>query len=328
MPLTRPFALAIGDYAHVAALADGRVRVEGLDLRILRLSAEQVIQRTMEHQEWEIAEFSFAQYVALRGSGERSLIAIPVFPSRVFRHGSVFVRGDGPSDPSGLAGARIGVPEWVQTAGIWTRGILHEQYGLDLNSITWIQAGVNQAGRKESAPVTLPAGIAYASQPQTTLTELLDSGEIDAIISARPPASFTDGSGRAKRLIPDFPAVELAWWRETGIFPIMHVVVLRRDAYEEARWIARGLLDAFTEAKERSLAALADSAFSHAPLPWIPHQLAEITRGEDEWWPYGVEPNRVTLAAFLRYCREQGVAPAELEVDDLFAPETLTNVLI
>jgi 4,5-dihydroxyphthalate decarboxylase len=324
----RPFALAIGDYAHVAALADGRVRVEGMELRVLRLSAEQVIQRTMEHQEWEIAEFSFAQYVALRASGDRSLIAIPVFPSRVFRHGSIFVRADGPHEPGALAGGRIGVPEWVQTAGVWTRGILHEQYRLDLRSITWIQAGLNQPGRKEAAPIALPPGISCHAMPAATLTGMLDEGEIDAIITARPPASFADGSGRVRRLISDFPAVELAWWRATGIFPIMHVVVLRRDAYEEARWIAQGLVSAFTEAKRRSLTLLADSTFSHVPLPWIPDRLAELTDEETEWWPYGIEPNRPTLTTFLRYCRDQGVAPPGLEIEDLFAPETLTEVRV
>jgi 4,5-dihydroxyphthalate decarboxylase len=323
------FSLAVGDYAHVQALFDGRVRVEGLDLRLLRLSAEQVIQRMMEHREFEIAEFSFAQYVALRASGDTSLIAIPVFPSRVFRHGSIFVRADGPrDDPGALNGGRIGVPEWVQTAGIWTRGILGEYLGVDVKSIEWIQAGVNQPGRRESAPLVLPKGIRYRTSAESTLTELLELGEIDAIVTARPPASFTDGSDRAVRLFSDVPTVEREWWGRTGIFPIMHVVVLRRDAYEEARWIATSLVDAFTEAKRRSIAALTDNTYSHVPLPWVPDQLVELNPGGGEWWPYGVEPNRLTLDAFLGYCREQGVAPAGLEVDDLFAPETLTAVRV
>ena len=326
--MSRPFALAIGDYAHVQALADGRVRVEGLDLRVLRLGAEQVIQRTMEHQEWEIAEFSLAQYVALRASGDRSLIAIPVFPSRMFRHGSIFVRADGPRDPSALADGRIGVPEWVQTAGIWTRGILNEQYGVNLRSIEWVQAGVNQAGRRESAPLVLPAGLSCLTMQDTTLTDLLDAGEIDAVITARPPESFTDGSGRAIRLIANFPEVERTWWEQTSIFPIMHVVVIRRDAYEEARWVAQGLVDAFTEAKRKSLASLSDSTYSHVPLPWVPYQLSMLAAGVEEWWPYGVQPNRPTLDAFLRYCRDQGVAPESLQIEDLFAPETLTSVRV
>ena len=327
--MSRPFSLAVGDYAHVQALFDGRVRVEGLDLRFLRLSAEQVIQRMMEHREFEIAEFSFAQYVALRASGDTSLIAIPVFPSRVFRHGSIFVRADGPrDDPGALNGGRIGVPEWVQTAGIWTRGILGEYLGVDVRSIEWIQAGVNQPGRRESAPLVLPEGIRYRAVADSTLTDMLDLGEIDAIVTARPPASFTDGSDRAVRLFSDVPAVEREWWARTGIFPIMHVVVLRRDAYEEARWIATGLVEAFTEAKRRSIAALTDNTYSHVPLPWVPDQLVELNPGGGEWWPYGVEPNRLTLDAFLRYCREQGLAPADLQVDDLFAPETLTAVRV
>jgi 4,5-dihydroxyphthalate decarboxylase len=322
------YALAIGDYAHVQALADGRVRVQGLDLRIQRLSAEQVIQRTMEHQEWEIAEFSLAQYVALCSRGDQSLIAIPVFPSRVFRHGSIFVRADGPHDPSALGGGRVGVPEWVQTAGIWTRGILSEQYGLDLRSIEWVQAGVNQAGRRESVPVTLPPGVSCRSADGETLTDLLEAGSIDAIITARPPSSFTDGSGRTTRLISDFQAAERAWFNDTGIFPVMHVIVIRRDAYEQARWIAQNLVEAFTEAKRIELASLADITISHVPLPWIPDQLAELSAGVDEWWPYGVEPNRPTLSAFLRYCSQQGVAPPSLKLEDLFAPETLTAVHI
>jgi 4,5-dihydroxyphthalate decarboxylase len=323
--MKRLIAIAIGPYAHVAALADGRVQVDGLDLQFISPPTEQILQRMLKYKEWEVAEFSFAQYIAMRNRGDDSFIAIPVFPSRVFRHGSMFVRRDTLTDPRDLAGAVVGVPEWAQTAGIWMRGVLVEQYGVELASVQWVQAGVNQAGRREGTPVSLPSGVSCSPRPDASLNELLQGGELDAVFSARAPIGFTDGSGDIVRLVADYRAVERAWWDQTGIFPIMHVVVLRRDVYEQARWIARGLLEGFTEAKRLCVEVLADGAVSSVPLPWIPDLLGELRRSSarGEWWPYGVDANRPTLDAFLRYCREQGLASSELELESLFAPEAI-----
>jgi 4,5-dihydroxyphthalate decarboxylase len=327
----RELSMAVGDYAHVRDLADGRVTVEGVDLVVLRLPIEQILQRALRHREWDVSELSLAQYVALRSRGDTTLTAIPVFPSRVFRHGAIYVRRGTLSDPGALNGARVGIPEWVQTAGVWVRGILAEEYGVDLASIAWVQAGVNQAGREEGTPVELPRGLRCHARPDASLDELLQSGEIDAIISARPPASFVRSGGSTVRLMRDHREAERVWWERTGILPIMHIVTIRRDVYGGSRWIARGLLDAFSEAKRRSVAALADPVVSYVPLPWVAEEL-EMLRGRlaagDEWWPYGVAPNRATLETFLRYARDQGIAAPQLAVEDLFAPETLSDVRV
>jgi 4,5-dihydroxyphthalate decarboxylase len=321
--MNRALTIAIGPYAHVAALRDGRVQVDGLDLRFESPRTEQILQGMLRHQKWEVAEFSFAQYVALRHRGDESFVAIPIFPSRVFRHGSMFVRRDTLTDPRQLTGARVGIPEWAQTAGIWMRGILRKQYGVELASVDWIQAEVNEPGLRKDAMIVLPPGVSCTERTDASLDGLLRAGDLDAVLSARPPAGFGDGSGEIVRLVPDYREVERAWWRETGIFPIMHVVVIRRDVYEQGRWIARTLLDGFTQAKRLCVGALHDRAVSTVPLPWVPDTLDELEEitGGGEWWPYGIEPNRATLDAFLRFCREQGLASAGLELESLFAPE-------
>jgi 4,5-dihydroxyphthalate decarboxylase len=322
-----PLSLAVGRYAHVHPLIDGSVRAAGIDLRIVQLPIEQILQRAFRHREWDVSEFSFAQYVALRGRGDTSVIAIPVFPSRVFRHGSIFVAQDDLSAPADLEGKRVGVPEWVQTAGVWARGILAEEYGVELASIEWVQAGVHEPGREEGISVALPAGVTLRARPDATLSALLDDGEIDAVISARAPRC---ARAVPRPLIADYRAAEASWAERTGVFPIMHVLVLRADVYERSPWIAQCLVDAFSAAAQQTIAAMADGTTSFIPLPWIADELEQLTAllGGGSWWPYGVGPNRVTLETFLSYAQAQGLAPPSMEVDDLFAPETLTEVRV
>jgi 4,5-dihydroxyphthalate decarboxylase len=320
--VTRELTVAVGSYDHVRDLVSGRVRAEGLDLTFLELEIEQILQRFAHLREWDVSEFSLAQYVAMRSRGDDSLVAIPVFPSRVFRHGSIFVRPETVTDPADLAGRRVGVPEWVQTAGVWIRGILEREYDVDLRTISWTQAGVNEPGRGETVAVELPVGITVEPRLDASLDALLRGGEIDAVLSARAPAGLGDGA--VERLIAAYPAVEREWWRRTGIFPIMHVVVITRNAYERDPWIAANLTAAFEEAKRRGVRRLIETTASSIPLPWAPETVAELAPlcGE-EWWPYGVEPNRATLEAFVEWADEQGVAARRLPLEDLFAAETL-----
>jgi 4,5-dihydroxyphthalate decarboxylase len=320
--VSRELTVAVGSYDHVRDLAAGRVRAEGLDLTFLELEIEQILQRFAHLREWDVSEFSLAQYVAARSRGDDSLVAIPVFPSRVFRHGSIFVRPGTLADPADLAGHRVGVPEWVQTAGVWIRGILEREYGVDLASIEWVQAGVNEPGRGETIAVDLPTGIAIEPRPDASLDSLLRQGEIDAVLSARAPAGLRDGA--AERLIADYPAVEQEWWQRTGIFPIMHVVVLTGAAYERDPWIAANLTNAFEQAKRLGVRRLTETTASSIAMPWAPERLVELKPlfGE-EWWPYGVEANRTTLEAFVEFASAQGVAAGPLPIEELFAPETL-----
>ena len=264
----------------------------------------------------DASEMSFGKVVSLIADPDPAIIAIPVFVSRVFRHSAIYVRqGSGIARPKDLEGKRVGVPEWAQTATIYVRGMLAHEYGVDLRSIAWTQAGVHDAGRIEKVKLHLPPGLRVAPAPDRSLADMLAKGDLDAVISARDPGG--------ERMFADFPAQELAYFRKTRIFPIMHVVVLRRDVYQRDRWIAMNLMQAFEEAKNLSLARASEIGASAVPVPWV----ADHTRrwrevaGED-FWPYGIEPNRPTLEAFLQYAFEQGVCSRQVKVEELFAPET------
>jgi 4,5-dihydroxyphthalate decarboxylase len=317
--------LAIGDYDHTRDLALGAVRPDGIELIHLALPVEEIFFRFTKYREWDVSEMSFGKVVSLASQDDRSLVALPVFPSRVFRLSSIYIRGDGPvRSPGDLAGKRIGVPEWAQTAAIYTRGYLAHELGLALADIEWVQAGLNEAGRVEKVALKLPPGIRLRPVRDATLNAMLLGGELDAVLSARPPRGFAEG--RITRLYPDYREPEEAYFRKTGVFPIMHVVALRRDVFERDPWVAMNLFKAFEEAKRRSLARLADVTASHAPLAWIGDYSARIQRlfGDDPW-PYGAEANRPTLEAFLEFAFEQGVCHRRLAVDELFPAELATS---
>ena len=317
--------LAIGDYDHTRDVALGAVRPDGIELIHLALPVEEIFFRFTKYREWDVSEMSFGKVVALASQDDRGLVALPVFPSRVFRLSSIYVRGDGPvRSPGDLAGKRIGVPEWAQTAAIYTRGYIAHELGLKLADIEWVQAGLNEAGRVEKVALRLPPGIRLRPVRDATLNDMLLAGELDAVLSARPPRGFAEG--RITRLYPEYREPEEAYFRKTGVFPIMHVVALRRDVFERDPWVAMNLFKAFEEAKRRSLARLADVTASHAPLAWIGDYSARMQQlfGDDPW-PYGVEPNRRTLEAFLQFAYEQGVCHRRLAVEELFPAELATS---
>ena len=316
-------ALAIGEYDHVRDVLDGTVSVDGVDLTVLRLPVEEIFYRSTFHREFDVSEMSFAKIVSLVSQDDRGFVPLPVFPSRAFRHSSIFVHADSRlTDPRELAGKRVGVPEWAQTAAVYSRGMLVHEYDVDLASIRWYQAGVNEAGRREKVTLKLPRGVELTVMPDRSLSQMLLDRELDAVFSARPPAPYLAGDSRIRRLFTNSQAVEEAYVRKTGIFPIMHVVALRRELYQRAPWLAMNFLKAFDEAKRRSLRRLADRVASFYPMPWMEERMREMQQllGEDPW-PYGVEPNRVTLDAFLQYAFEQGVCHRRLEPEDLFPPE-------
>ncbi|MGH9055635.1 MAG: 4,5-dihydroxyphthalate decarboxylase [Acidimicrobiales bacterium] len=322
--MTVTLTMAMSEYDHVRDLASGRVRAEGVELTVLRLPVEEIFYRFLRHREWHVSELSLAKYVALRAGGDDSLSAIPVFPSRVCRHSSIFVRPDGPSHPKELSGARVGVPEWAQTASVYTRSLLVHEWGIPLSDVQWFQAGVNQAGRREKVDVHLPDGVSLTTVQDRTLDSMLRDGQLDAVFSAHPPASFERGDPGIVRLFEDYEPVEREYVARTGIFPIMHVVAIRADVLAGAPWVAQNLLDAFEAAKQRSLERMSEMTASRVPLPWGPSRLAEACRllGPDPW-PYGVAANRITLEAFTRFAHEQGVAARRLDPEELFAPQVL-----
>jgi 4,5-dihydroxyphthalate decarboxylase len=315
--------LAIGDYLHTRELKTGAVKPEGIDLTVLNHPFETIAYRFLATYEWEISEFSFATHCTLCAAGNAPMIALPVFPSRVFRHGAIFVRKDSPIKTAAeLAGKRVGIPQWTQTAVTYVRGYLQHDAGVPLTSIDWVQAGVNDPGRKEMAKFELPQGFKLRSASDRSLNDLLMSGEIDAMISARPPDVFLDG--RARRLIPDTRAQEQAYFRKTGIFPIMHVVVMRRDVYEANRWVARNLLEAFERAKRACLPELSQNMTSFLPMAWGSDDFEDTSRllfPDGDPWPYGIARNRRTLEPFLAFCHEQGVTKRKLTLEEMFPKE-------
>jgi 4,5-dihydroxyphthalate decarboxylase len=316
--------LAISDYEHVREITQGIVRADGITLTPLIFpSIEEITFRFTRNLEWDVSELSFGKYISLTSQGAAPMVAIPVFPSRVHRHSAIYVRGDrGIKTAKDLEGRAVGIPEWAQTAGIYVRGVLAEEYSVDLAKIRWLQAGVDQAGRTEKVELKLPAGIRYETRPQTSLTAMLASGEIDAVVSARAPAAFSAGDGKVVRLFPNYRAEEERLFKKTGIFPIMHVMTIRRAVLEQHPWIAMNLYKMFDEAKRRCFERLRDFTCARIPLPWAAAVVDEITAqfGPDPF-PYGVEASRPTIEAFCRYCHDQGVTHRRMTPEDLFPRE-------
>lgn len=316
--------LAVGDYDHVADLVNGRVPVEGIDLTCLTLQIEEIFFRSLAYGEFDVTELSFAKYVSLVSQGDTRFVAIPVFPSRIHRHSSIYIRRDGPVRVAGdLSGCRVGVPEWAQTASVYSRGMLAHQYGVDLTSIRWIQAGVNEAGRREKVALKLPPGIRLEAKPENTLSDMLTSGELDAVLSAHPPRCFEQGHPNVERLFEDFVDVEADYYRETGIFPIMHTIAIKRERVERSPWIARELMKGFEAAKRRSIARALEVTAPRFPIPWcFAHAARAKEMFGDDYWPYGLQANRRTLEAFLQYAFEHGVCHRLLSPEELFHPST------
>ncbi|MGH7896599.1 MAG: ABC transporter substrate-binding protein [Candidatus Binatia bacterium] len=319
-------AIACGDYDRTRPLADGRVRIEGVDPSVVVLPPEEMFWRMIRHREFDVSELSFSSYVLMRSRGEDEFVAIPVFPSRSFRHSAIYVRTSaGVARPADLRGRRVGVPEYAMTAAVWARGHLHHDYGVAPHEIEWVTGGLEDPGRIEKLRLDVPPEIRIRpAGPDRTLNAMLVGGEIDALIAPRPPSSFRKRDPRVARLFPSYRDVEAEYFRRTGIFPIMHVIVLRRDVYEKHRWLVRSLFKAFERAKRLALESFEEDAALRLSHPWIAAE-AEILRellGED-WWPYGVEANRTTIEMLVRHSHEQGLAKRMLDAEELFPPESL-----
>jgi 4,5-dihydroxyphthalate decarboxylase len=315
--------LAVCDCEHVREIAQGLVHADGITLTPLIFpSIEEITFRFTRSMEWDVSELSFGKYISLASQGDVPMLAIPVFPSRVHRHSAIYIRRDaGIRTAKDLEERSVGIPEWAQTAGIYVRGFLAENYGVDLAKIRWLQAGVKEPGRTEKVALKLPAGIRYEQRPHTSLAAMLASGEVEAVFSARAPEGFAPGSSMV-RLFPDCRAEEERFFKATGIFPIMHLIAIRRAAFEQHPWIAMNLFKMFDEAKRRCLNRLRDFTCARIPLPWAAAIADEICvdYGPDPY-PYGIEESRPTLEAFCRYAHDQGVTHRRMTVEDLFPRE-------
>ena len=314
--------LACWDYDRTRALQDGRVRPEGIELEYLPLGMPESFFRMLRHREFHASEMSLSWYTRTLFDEPRRFIAIPVFPSRMFRHSSIYVNTrKGIREPADLAGRRVGCPEYQMTAAVWIKGILADHYGVPVNSVTYVTGGLKEPGRRE-APMDLPDDIRVDPVHDRTLSDLLEQGEIDALYTAEPPATLW--SPNVRRLFEDHAQVEREFYRDTGLFPIMHTVVIRSDVYAADPWVAQSLTKAFVEAQQIAYEELAELTALKHMLPWLLAHLEE-TRSVmgDDFWPYGLERNRATLETFLRYSHEQGLSPRQLAPEELFAPETL-----
>ena len=321
-------SFACWNYDRTRALLDGSIQPDGIDLNYLCLPVEETFFRMARHREFDVAEMSFSSYCVSLNRPERPFVALPVYPSRFFRHSCIYVNANsGFHEPKDLIGKRIASPEYQMTAPVWIRGILQDHYGVpvDNGGQPYLFGGEEEPGRVEKLKLELPPHIKLQPiGPGQTLSQMLADGEIDALYTARAPSSFVRGDGRVKRLFENYADLERTYWRGTGIFPIMHVIVMRREIYEANRWIAQSLTKAFYAAQRKTYEDLAETAALKSMLPWLVAHVEEtrLEMGED-WWPYGLERNRKTLETFTRYHYEQGLSKRQLSPDELFAPESL-----
>jgi 4,5-dihydroxyphthalate decarboxylase len=320
-------SLACWDYDRTRALVDGRVQPDGIELIYLNQPVEETFFRMLRFQEFDASEMSLSSYVASLGRAEPPFIAIPAFPSRFFRHSCIFVSAkSGIRQPADLKGKRIGVPEYQMTAPVWIRGILSDEYGVKVTEVQHLSGGEEEPGRDEKLKLDLPSSIKLTPiGPAQTLSGMLAAGELDALVTARAPSTFTT-TDSVKRLFPDYVAKEKEYFKRTKIFPIMHTVVIRRDVYAKNPWVAQSLYKAFVAAKKIAADMYNQTAALTSMLPWSV-AAADEARAEmgDDWWPYGLGPNRHVLETFLRYHHEQGLSKRLFKPEELFAKETLES---
>ena len=324
--------LGCWNYDRTRALLEGRIQPDGIELNYLNMPVEETFFRMLRHQEFDVAEMSLSSYAVSLFKEPKNFIAIPVFPSRFFRHSCIYVNTkSGIKEPKDLIGKRIGNPEYQMTAPVWIRGILQDEYGVPCDSPTYLTGGEEEPNRPEKLKLDLPPNIKV--QPigeRDTLAAMLRDGTIDGFYTARMPSTYkAGGMGDVRRLFENYMEVEQAYYRKTKIFPIMHTVAIRRSLYEQYPWVAMSLYKAFVLAQRETYEDLYVTAALKAMLPWLTKHVedARALMGDD-YWPYGLAPNRATLATFLRYHHEQGLSKRRLEPEELFAPETLESFRI
>jgi 4,5-dihydroxyphthalate decarboxylase len=328
MPSLLRLTIACGDYDRTRALFDGRVRIEGCAPIWLALAPEEIFFRAFGHEEFDVAELSLSSYVMRRAQGDCPYVAIPVFLSRVFRHSAIYVRTDrGIERPEDLRGRRVGVPEYQMSAAVWVRGLFQEEYGVAPRDLRWLTGGMETPGRREKVRFPVPAGLSVEPAPaEQTLSGMLETGAIDALIAPRPPSCFIRGASGVGRLFADFGHDEEEYYRRTRLFPIMHVVGVKTELASRHPWLPASVYKAFAAAKDLAIESLSDANALSTSLPfqvWHAEQARRLM-GRD-WWPYGLEDNVPALEVFLRYHVDQGLSPRRLTPAELFAPSTTSQ---
>ena len=318
-------SMSVCNYDRTAALFDGRAPVEGCDVTAVALSPEESFHRAFKFQEFDVSEISMSSYLLSVARNDSHYVAIPAFVSRLFRHSGIYIRTDrGIKTPRDLKGKTIGLPEYQMTANVWVRGMLQEEYGVHPRDIKWRRGGLEEPGREERAKISLPPEIDLQAVPAgRSISDMLEKGEIDGILSARAPSCFLRGTPNVARLFPDYPAAEEAYFKKTKLFPIMHAIGIRRSIVEKHPWVAVNVYKAFLQAKALCRHELGQIGHLHVTLPWPvhAHDHARKVMGED-YWPYGAYENKLPLETLARYSFEQGLSVRQVPLDEMFAKAT------
>ena len=323
-------SVAMGDYDRTRALLDGTVQIDGVDPVYMTLSPEETFFRAFRNAEFDISELSLSSYLVKASKDESPYVAIPVFLSRAFRHTSIYVRKDRIKRPQDLKGCRIGVPEYQLTAIVWARSILQDDFGVRPEDITWVRGGIDEPGRPEKIKLQLPPDVRMENAPEgDTISAMLDRGDIDGFIAPRPPGGAAATNPNVGWLFDDPTAVAKDYYQRTGVFPIMHVVGVKKEVVAKHPWLPGAVLKAFEQAKKSALEKLADTSATKVTLPFVEEQLkaARDLMGAD-YWSYGVEANRRTLETFVRHHHAQGLSARLMTVNELFHPATYESFKI
>jgi 4,5-dihydroxyphthalate decarboxylase len=318
MTMAMELTIAIGNYDRVRPLRTGEVSPEGVDLTLVDRPPGELFKQVVEHRQFELTEMSLSTYTIWTSTGECPYVGIPVFPSRFFRHSAIYVNSDsGIDEPTDLRGKDVGVlPEYQITAATMVRGLLADEYGVDPEEMMW------HAAREEKLPVKLTPGLEkHVIPPEADLEEMLVAGDIDALVSTLIPEALGDG---VERLFPDFKDREMAYYEQTGIFPIMHTLVVRKDIYESNPWVVNSVYEAMRRAKKLALQRLYNTDALAVTLPWLIDHIEEVRDAlGSEFWPYGFRPNRNAIDALTRYSHEQGLSRRRIEPEELFVEDLL-----
>jgi 4,5-dihydroxyphthalate decarboxylase len=327
---TLKLSIATTDYDHFRDFRLGDVRAQGIEHIWSVMSHHEVFARFTANREWDVAELSIAKFAAQVTRENSDIVGLPVVCSRLFRFGAFYVnRNSGIRTVEDLRGKRVGSPEWAHSAAVYMRGWMHNEAGVKLTDVEWYQAGANAPGREEKVELDLPEGVRLTRITDRSLSDLLAAGDIDCAIIARPPTSFLEGHPDVMRLYPDYQQRELEYYQQSGVWPIMHIIAMRRAILDENPWVARNLYNAFNESKQRSVERLLDPAVSRYPLPWLAtygRQMTDLFGGDP--FPYGIEPNRSTVDQLLLYAHQQGIAHRLATADEVFPTGIMTKVVV
>ena len=323
-------SIATTDYDHFRDFRTGAVTAEGIDHSWTLVGHHEVFARMTLNREWDVSELSFAKFATQISREDRDILGLPVICSRLFRFSSFYVnKKSGIKTARDLKGKTIGSPEWAHTAAVYMRGWLGDELGIKLQDIHWYQAGANSPGRIEKVELSLPKGMKLTRVADKSLSEMLASGEIDCALIARPPTCFLEGHPDVVRLYPDFMEIEQDYYAKTKVWPIMHIIAVKREVLDAHPWVGRNLYNAFLESKKRSLERLLDPAVSRYPLPWLPtygRKMRDMFDGDP--FPFGIEQNRPTLETFLRYTYEQGIAHRHAKPEEIFQKGIMASVVV